>query len=158
VVGRVDALQLGRWRIDRPVTVFARAGSGAFASAESQGNIGAAILEKFKLILDYARMRIILEPNARLAEPVEYNRSGLSLVSSGPDYRTIQVRAVAAHSPAAEAGVRVGDRLVEIDGYHAGDRTLSQIRTLLAEAQRCVLTIQRGNTRLKRTLVLRRMV
>jgi len=158
VVGRVDAMRLGRWRIERPVTVFSRAVSGPFASAEAQGNIGAAILERFKVILDYPRKRIILEPNLRLTEPFEYNRTGLSLSSAGPDYRIIQVTAVADRSPAAEAGVRSGDRLVEIDGRPASDFTLSQIRFMFKDAKRCSLTIQRGNARLKRSLVLRRAV
>ena len=158
VVGRVDALQLGRYRIHRPVTVFSRAANGPLASPASQGNIGAAILEKFSLTLDYHRMRIILEPNRRFAEPLEYNRSGLSLVSSGQDYRVFRVAAVADRSPAAEAGLQPGDRLVEVDGRPAETYTLSELRVALQDVASCRITIEREATRSTRTLVLRRRV
>jgi hypothetical protein len=47
--------------IENPVTVFSYAADGPFAATDSQGNIGAEILEKFKVILDYQNNRAILE-------------------------------------------------------------------------------------------------
>ncbi|HET7250255.1 MAG TPA: aspartyl protease family protein [Gemmatimonadales bacterium] len=158
VVGRVDALVIGRSRIRRPVTVFSRAANGPLASQDAQGNIGAAILEKFRVTLDYARMRIILEPNRRFSQPTEYNRSGLSLTASGPDFHDIWVAAVAEDSPAARADLRAGDRLVAIDGRPAESTSLSEIRLGFRDARRCALTIERGGERLTRALVLRRRV
>jgi hypothetical protein len=158
VVGRVTALRLGRTLIDHPVTVFTRVSTGPFASAEAQGDIGAGILEKFTVILDYSRMRIILEPNAKFPEPQEYNRSGFSLSSSGPDYRTFRVDVVAEDSPAAEAGLQTGDTLVAIDGRPAERYSLSEIRLMLKDARVCRLTVRRGGSRLDLTLKLRRVV
>jgi len=80
-VGRIAGLQIGRFLIKHPVTMFSRAANGPFASTESQGNIGAMILEKFKAILDYKNNRVILEPNARFDAPTDYHRSGRILVS-----------------------------------------------------------------------------
>ena len=157
-VGRVDALVLGRFRVRRPVTVFSRAANGPLASADAQGNIGAAILEKFHVILDYARMRIILEPNRRFAELMDYSRSGLSLIASGSEFREIRVAAVAENSPAAQAGLRAGDRLVAIDGRLAESTSLSEIRLGFCKVKRCALTIERDGERWTRTLVLRRRV
>lgn len=158
VVGRVDALVIGRLRILRPVTVFSRAANGPLASADAQGNIGAAILERFHVILDYARMRIILEPNRRFAEPTEYNRSGLLLTASGADFHEIRVSVVAESSPAARAGLRVGDRVVAIDGRPVESTSLSEIRLGFRDARRCALTIERGDARSTRVLVLHRRV
>lgn len=158
LVGRVGALEIGPWRIDRPVTVFSRARSGAFTTRESQGNLGAAILEKFDVILDYPHGRVILEPNRRFAEPLEYNRSGLSLVSAGPQYRIVRVAEVADRSPAAEAGLLPGDRIVSVDGRAAESTTLSRIRMTLQRETRCRIEIERGSTRSVRTLELRRRI
>lgn len=155
VVGRVTGLRLGRTLIDHPITVFTRVSTGPFASVDAQGDIGAAIFEKFTVILDYSRMRIILEPNARFPEPLEYNRSGFSLGSSGPDYKTFRVDTVAENSPAAEAGLQAGDTLVAIDGRPADTYTLSEIRLMLKDARQCRLTVQRGASRLALTLRLR---
>jgi len=132
-IGRVAGLGLGAVTIRDPVTVFSRAESGPFASAEAQGNIGAAILEKFRVILDYPRSRMILEPNDQLGRPMAYDRSGLVLSAEGADYRRFKVEAVAEGSPASEAGIEAGDRLVSIDGRPASRFALSEIRHLFQQ-------------------------
>ena len=101
-VGRITGIQIGRFLIKDPVTVFSSAVSGPFASTESQGNIGAMILDKFTVILDYARSRVILEPNARFNEAMQYDKSGLELVSFGQDYDQFRIRTVAENSPASK--------------------------------------------------------
>jgi hypothetical protein len=155
VVGRVSGIRLGHVWLNRPVTVFAQAESGPLASPDAEGDIGAGILERFTLILDYARMRIILEPNAGFPEPMEYNRTGFTLSASGPDYRTYTVSAVAEDSPASDAGLQIGDTLLTIDGRPAGERTLSDLRLALHAAHRCRLTVQRAGARLTLRLKLR---
>ena len=157
-VGRVEALKLGSFRIDAPVVVFTRAEAGPFASTEAQGNIGAGIIEKFKLILDYARNRIILEPNARFREPIEYNRSGLSLTAEGAHYETIRIAAAAADSPASDAGLQAGDVIKQIDGKPASQFTLTQIRRMFVDANECRLTVARGAKTFEAVLKLRRRV
>jgi hypothetical protein len=157
-VGRIDTLKLGSFRIESPIAIFTRCESGPFASREAEGNIGAAILEKFKVILDYARNRIILEPNARFAEALEYNRSGLSLTTEGDDFKTIKIAAVAGNGPASEAGLQVGDVVSEINGRPASQFTLTQIRSLFKEAAKCDLSIRRGEQRLTVKLTFRRII
>ena len=72
--------------------------------------IGSEILRRFTVVFDFAHDdRLILEPNAHYAEPVEYDMSGIGLRAYGDDLRTFRVYQVLANSPAAEAGLRVGD-------------------------------------------------
>ena len=158
LVGRVGGIKVGRYLISDPVTVFTQASSGVFATSDSGGNIGAGILEKFKIILDYGRNRIILEPNDKFAQPIEYNRSGLSIISSGTGYRSFEIDAVAEKSPASEAGLRTGDILNAIDGHPAAEYTLSQLRQLIQDAKVCELTIDRGNKQLKVKLKPRQLI
>ena len=157
-VGRIEGIKLGRFLLSNPVTIFTQASTGAFASAEAEGNIGAAILEKFNVILDYGHNRIILEPNSQFAEPIEYDRSGLSLVSLGEDYKTFKIDAIADHSPASDEGLKTGDILAAINGHPATEYTLSQVRLMIQDAKECDLTVQRGNERLQVKLKLRRLI
>jgi C-terminal processing protease CtpA/Prc len=140
------------------VTVFSRAANGPFASTESQGNIGAMILEKFKIILDYKNNRIILESNSRFDEPTDYNRSGLILESAGENYRTFKVKAVADDSPASEARLRAGDRLIAIDGQLVSELSLSELRFKLQRAKACELLVERNGAQLKVPLNLRDLI
>lgn len=158
LVGRVKGLKLGPYVIDSPVAVFSKAESGAFAATDSQGNIGAAILQKFKIILDYAGKRIMLEPNSDFAKPIEYNRTGLFLVGSGDDRKGFPIEAVLENSPASEAGIRQGDLLTGIDGLSALEYSLSEIRTMFGQMQECELIIQRGEETRKTKLKLRRLI
>jgi hypothetical protein len=157
-VGRVTGLQIGRFLIKNPVTVFSRAASGPFAATESQGNIGVEILEKFTIILDYKNSRVILEPNARFDEPTEYNRSGLILEAVGENYRTFRIKAVADDSPASEAGLRVGDTLIAIDGQQVSELSLSELRFRLQRAKKCVLLVERDGAHLRISLKLRDLI
>jgi C-terminal processing protease CtpA/Prc len=68
------------------------------------------------VILDYSRKRMILEKNARHAEPSTFDMSGLTLMTEGQDFGVVRVHDVAEASPAAQAGVRPGDTIVTIDG------------------------------------------
>ena len=157
-VGRIEGIKIGRFLLSNPVTIFTQASTGAFASAEAQGNIGAGILEKFDVILDYGHKRIILEPNSHFAEPIEYNRSGLHLVSLGEDHKTFKIEAIADHSPASDEGLRAGDILAAIDGHPATEYTLSQLRVMIQDAKECDLTVKRGNERLQVKLKPRRLI
>jgi PDZ domain-containing protein/aspartyl protease len=157
-VGRMKELELGRFRIHDPVVVFSQAASGPFAAPEVQGNIGAAVLDKFTIILDYCRSRIILEPNATFSKPQEYNRSGLSMTSTGDDYRTYRIDDVAEGSPGSDAGLKPGDIMTGINGRPAADYSLSDIRMMFQDAKRCDVTVLRGEKRLQVRLALRRVI
>jgi C-terminal processing protease CtpA/Prc len=77
------------------------------------GNIGGAVLRRFVVTFDYARNAVWLAPNARLAAPFDVDRSGLRIHANDGGFDVV---AVMAGSPADEAGLRVGDRIVAVDG------------------------------------------
>lgn len=61
VIGTVEYLQMGRFIINSPSTLFSQATEGFFASDEFGGTIGGAVLSGYKIIFDYSRRRMILE-------------------------------------------------------------------------------------------------
>ena len=65
LIGKVSTFELGNIKISEPVTGFSRAQNGALAEGTYDGNIGAAILRHFKIIFDYSRSRMILEPPSK---------------------------------------------------------------------------------------------
>lgn len=156
VLGRLEELALGSFRIADPLAVFSTATGGAHASAEASGTIGGGLLRRFRVFLDYGRARILLEPNEAFAEPLEYDMSGLRLLGDGADFRTFRVASVAEASPASAAGIRAGDVLATLDGRPAAELTLSEIRELLRREGRRSLTFERGGERLELVLELRR--
>lgn len=156
--GRVAELKIGKFQIDNPLTLFSEDKSGAFASSEIQGNIGAMILSKFRVLLDYGRDRIILEPNATLKDPIAPASSGLKFMAEGSDYRTFRVDELLEDSPATEAGLQKDDLILAIDGRPAAELTLTKLVEQFERAVPYKLTIRRGEQTLQVTLTPRKLV
>ncbi len=159
LVGRLPRLQLGSFTLTDPVVHFAQDRKGAFASSEFSGVIGGELLRRFKVVFDYAHKRMILEPNAGLAEPFEYDMSGVRLSFEGTDFKTLRVSRVVENSPATEVGVREGDVVSAINGSPAAEFSLSQINKLFRqEGKECSLEIIRGVEHMELKLKLRRLI
>ena len=148
-VSRVGGLRLGGRVVKEPVTNITQ---DAGVGADKAGLIGGEILRRFNLVIDYRRARVILEANSQFTSPFEFDMSGMSLSAQGSDFRTYRVRTLIEGSPAAEAGVKVGDIITAIDGRPAAGMTLSRIREMFRRENReYVLNIRRGDesTRIK---------
>jgi membrane-associated protease RseP (regulator of RpoE activity) len=156
VQGRVRNIRVGRFMINNPIVTFSQVEG---AKADGDGQVGGEVLRRFRLILDYPRQRIILEPNEHLAEPVEADMSGFELVAEGERLKTLTINEVLANSPAAEAGLREEDKLTGINGLPVTKFSLEQIREMLKqEGKEYVLTLKRGPQTLRVKLKMRRLI
>lgn len=158
-IGRVRRLQLGRFAIADAIASFSQDADGEQARADYAGSIGGDILSRFTVIFDYSRGRIIIEPNSRFTERDEHDMSGMSLVAEGADFRAFRVTEVSENSPAFDAGVRVGDMLLNIDSQPAANFTLDRLQHLLRRHGRWyVLQLRRGREVIRARIRLRRLV
>jgi Aspartyl protease len=157
-VGRVASLQIGSFTLRNPVTMFAEDTGGAFANSALAGNIGGRIANRFRIILDYGRRRIILEPSPAFNEPFDRAYSGLALGADGSDYRTFRVKEVLENSPATDAGIEVADAITAVDEIAASHFTLTAINELLERSATYDLTIRRQDRTVKVRLTTRPLV
>lgn len=156
-VGRTGRLQLGGYSLENPITSFPQ--SGWFAREGAAGNIGGAILRRFKVTFDYSRGRMFLEPNKRFHEPFEYDMSGLQVVTESPFFKTFTVLRVLSDSPAAEAGLRQGDEIVSIGGRPVAELKLATLREMLRQPGRLYsLQVRRGAETVNAELKTRRLI
>jgi hypothetical protein len=98
-VCRVKGVKLGRFLLEEPVTNITQDAQDAGVGSATAGLLGGEILRRFKVILDYARSRVILEANRQLASPFTFDMSGMSLAAQGPDFREYRVRTLIEGSP-----------------------------------------------------------
>ncbi|HKP36821.1 MAG TPA: aspartyl protease family protein [Pyrinomonadaceae bacterium] len=63
-LGTSEALQLGEFKITAPVTEFRM----SEPNTDADGFIGGAVFRRFKVIFDYSRRRMILEPRSDLSK------------------------------------------------------------------------------------------
>jgi hypothetical protein len=69
VVGRAKTAQLGRFVFTNPTVGLVRDPERDGATKEGDGVIGGEIFRRFKVIIDYSRRQMILEPNKNLNDP-----------------------------------------------------------------------------------------
>lgn len=91
---------------------------GAFDTKRQEGNLGAGILSRFRVLFDYARGALWLEPGPAIDAPFPKDKSGLAFQREGG---ALAVAFVAPGSPAAAAGWKAGEKVLSLDGEKAGD-------------------------------------
>lgn len=157
-VGRIESLELGRFKLNKPITAFPQT-AGFIAKEGTVGNIGGLILRRFKVIFDYSRKRMILEPNKNFGEAFEFDMSGLGLISDSPQFKLVKINRVMEASPASEAGLKTDDVILEVDGRAASEYTLHNLREMFKkEGKQYRLKIKRGDETLQVQLKTRRLV
>ncbi len=158
-IGRVPSIQFGGFTFKKPVAIYFQDKQGVVASPEFDGIIGAEILRRFKVIFDYSRRQMILEPNRYISELEEYDMSGILLIAEGTDFKTIKVRRTIENSPATLAGLREGDIISAVDGKLTSNLTLEQVRQMFKQKGRSYrLTIERGEQKIQNKIKLRKLI
>ena len=156
-MGRASRLQIGGFSLDGPVTAFPR--SGTFGRTGKAGNIGSAVLRRFRVTFDYPGKRVILEPNGRFGDPFEHDMSGMQLTSESPGFDVVRVTRVLRDSPAAEAGIRQSDEILSIAGRPSKGMRLAELREMFRQPGRQYsLEIKRGGERISVELKPRRLL
>ena len=98
----------------------------------ASANVGLPILRRFAMTLDLGKSRLWLTPDAAAIErPFERNRLGAALE---PQEEGLKILHVALNSPAAAAGLAVGDVIVEIDGRRVTRDNRSELSQIGAGA------------------------
>ena len=157
--GRIPKLKIGPYVLPAPVVGFSQAKGGALAQENFHGILGAEILRRFKVFVDYRGEQIILEPKAAMTSPFDHDASGMRLRSMGSDFREHVIIGVVEDSPAAKARLQEGDRLIEIGGKPAKTLPLGEILEMLKrEGETVLLKLQRGAQTVEVKLDLRRLI
>jgi PDZ domain len=110
---RPKSLKIGSVEIAAPMGDLLLDKRGAGADPLVAGNIGGGILRRFTVTLDYGHQLLYLEPNSDFAAPDMVDRSGLWLARIGRN--AFAIEAITPGSPAARAGLAVGDRIIAIN-------------------------------------------
>ncbi len=150
---QIDSLKFGGLeykRVPSGVTLEA-AGTERRANA---GTIGAAVLARQDLVLDYPHGRILLGRPYPASKGMPEDRSGMWLIEADGKKVVFQV---CRPTPASEAGLLQGDVIAEVDGMDASQFTLDEMMRLFGGAigETHGITFNRDDETQHATLVLR---
>jgi Aspartyl protease/PDZ domain len=163
-LGRISKLRLGKFEMNNLVASFPDSSSyrvRGLELIERQGNIGCEFLRRFKVTFNYRDQYIVLKPiNRRMKEPFEHNMSGIELMAKGEDYHEFTVDRVIENSPADNAGLLQGDRVMFINNKSSKDISISEIYKLFqkGEGKNINLIMTREGKVFFTTINLRRLI
>jgi hypothetical protein len=105
------------------------------------GLLGYSFLKHYRIVLDFPRGWLWLDPSRGdvMDRIEEYSHPGLQLESVD---KQVRIFAVAAGSPGARAGIRVGDELVAIDGELVSDSDVVTVARKLEGAPGTMLSLR----------------
>lgn len=124
-VTTIPELVMAGFTINSVPTVLASEGSGAFSSESNFGNVGADIIRRFILTLDYTRSKAYFRKSSLFSAPFDVDRSGLFL---DVDESKTFVADVVAGSPADVAGIKKDDVVASINGIKTSEVHPLEIR------------------------------
>jgi predicted aspartyl protease len=130
-LGRVTEVQLGPYQLQNVLTSYpdvADSTDKLYSRTGRQGNIGSDLLRRFLVTFHYWDGYLVIKSQKHfLNEPFEHNMSGIDVVARGKDFDRFFVEKVLPNSPAAQAGLAIGDEILFINERNAKRLTLNNV-------------------------------
>ncbi|MFY0629261.1 MAG: aspartyl protease family protein [Flavobacteriaceae bacterium] len=109
----INSLTIGDFTFKDLAIRISNEESGVSAYDGYLGILGAQIIKRFNIVLDYSTKTLYLKPNSHYGKKFEFPLSGIQLKKSK---KGIAIDVLVETSPAFKAGLREGDQILAIDG------------------------------------------
>ena len=113
-IATLKSLDFAGYRLKNVPTGFAPPGPGAFGTTAYAGNLGAGVFTRFKVIFDFTRNRLHVEPGPQW-DTAPYDKNRLGLAAEYADGK-LKIVHVATGSPAEKAGIKIDDLIEQVNG------------------------------------------
>lgn len=161
-VGRIPGMPLGALQQQNVLTYFQTVDTTQDLSYLNgrNGLIGNALLSRFQICIDYQAATLWIKPTKSARKEFVFDRSGMNLIASGQNLNYFTVLNVLPGSPADEAGIKAGDRILRIGFWAAGMRTLEELQHLLQQkpGKKVKVRVKRNSIVMKKVVVLRDLI
>ncbi len=133
IKGRIDAVWVGPLVLPSPIVSFPEDSlvDMLISSNDRNGTLGAEILRRFVVTIDYRNARLTLSPTPMVREPFNYNMSGMEVINPMPGYPIFTIADIRENSPAYLAGLKENDQILSINSSSHTSITLNDINLLL---------------------------
>ena len=156
-IGKIKSVNLGPFQIPDVITNFPHPAAyldtlKSSSNVFRNGTLGGEILSRFTVIYNFPGEKIYFKKNAAFKKKFYFSLSGLTVRAKGSLLKNFEITGLRENSEAQKADVRVGDRIISVNGILVSDLNLNVINTFLNSkpGRRISLVVERGSEKLKK--------
>ena len=161
VKGRIDGIWVGPLILPQPIVAFPNSEviDNLISSNDRNGTLGAEILRRFTVTVDYRNSRLTLRPNRTVKEDFNYNMSGMEVSNPMPGLPVFTIANIRENSPAYFAGLKENDQILSINSTTHTGLDLNDINLLLQskENRKIKLKVLRDGEEVKTSFELKKL-
>ena len=159
--GRIGAIWVGPLVLYEPIVAFPdnELVDQLIGKNDRNGTLGAEILRRFYVTMDYPNHRLILRPNSDIKDQFNYNMSGLEVTNPMPGAPIFLISNIRSNSPAYYAGLQENDQIIAINNSNHKTLNLNDINLLFQsqEERKIKMTVLRNGEQVKTEFFLKKM-
>jgi len=159
--GRIGAIWVGPLVLYEPIVAFPENEliDQLIGENDRNGTLGAEILRRFYVTMDYPNKRLILRPNSNINEKFNYNMSGLEVTNPMPGVPIFLINNIRKDSPGYNAGIQENDQIIALNNLSNMTLTLNDINLLFQshEDKKIKMTVLRNGDEVKTEFTLKKM-
>ena len=159
--GRIDGIWVGPLVLSKPIVAFPNSEliDQLISSNDRNGTIGAEILRRFQVTVDYRNQRLTLRPTHKIKDDFNYNMSGMEVVNPMPGLPIFTITNIRENSPAYFAGLKENDQILSINLSNHRSLELNDINLLLQskENRKIKVKVLRDGEEFKTSFELKKM-
>lgn len=130
--GRIGGIWVGPLILYEPIVAYPEESLvDQIISDDRNGTLGAEILRRFYVTIDYPNSQIKLRPTNKVKEEFNYNMSGLDISNPFPGMPVFTIDKVREDSPAFHAGLMEHDQILSVNRTNHRMLSLNDINLLL---------------------------
>ena len=152
-IGMIDGINIDQYKLPNIITSFQEIDSSFLDSGQilRDGIIGNVILSRFHIVIDYMREKLYLKQISKLDEEFSYDKSGMLIYALGDKLNQYFIKTIYPNTPAEEAGLLPGDRIVKIGFWPIKFYSLSGVLNKLQgkEGKKIKITVLRNGEKIK---------
>ena len=133
IKGRIEGIWVGPLILPQPIVAFPNSEviEQLMTTNDRNGTIGAEILRRFYVTMDYRNSRLTLRPNHKFKDEFNYNMSGMEVINPMPGLPVFTITNIRENSPAYLAGLKENDQILSLNNNSSKILELNDINLLL---------------------------
>jgi hypothetical protein len=156
-ISKIKALKIGKYEIPHVITNFPDPNSymdtlKLSRSVFRNGSVGGEILSRFTVIYNFPGEKIYFKKNSNYKKEFYFNMSGLTIRAKGSRLKDFEITDIRENSPSKRADIKVGDKIVTVNGINASELDLNTVNGFLNSkpGRRITLVLNRKNEKIKK--------